>query len=247
MIPYKPIETISLGPITIRTWGLMVALGFLAALLVGVYEAKRKKINVDHIYSICLYAIIFGLLGGRLFYVAAHLDHYRQNPLSVLKIWEGGMVFYGGFLAASLAICLYIRKHKLDIWKIADIVALSLGVGIFFGRIGCYLIGDHMGKITDFFLGVTYFGEIRHNTALYSSLAGLVIFLILWFLKNRIRISGVLFIIFIFWYSVTRFFIDQFRDFDIRLYGLTGSQFLSIIVFFVAIYLLRYRLESKKI
>ncbi len=247
MIPYHPITEIPLGPVSIKTWGLMVALGFLAALLVGIAETKRHQIKPDHMYNIMLLGIIFGLLGGRLLYVAVHWSHYGQNLIDIFKLWEGGAIFYGGFALAAAVIYYYIRKHKLSFWRIADITALSLGIGIFVGRIGCYLIGDHMGKVTEFITGVTYFGEIRHNTAMYSSLVGLIFFLVIWPLRKKIKTSGVIFAVFLIWYSFTRFFIDHLRDFDIRVYGLTGSQYLSVALLIFGIALLIYRLKNKKI
>jgi len=246
MIPYHPITEISLGPLTIQTWGLMVALGFLAALVVGIYEAKRKKIAVDHIYNILLLAIIFGMLGGRLFYVILFWENYRDNLLNILKMWEGGAVFYGGFILAAAAILYYIRKKKLSLWQITDIATISIAVGLFIGRIGCYLIGDHMGKVTEFITGVTYYGEIRHNTAMYSSLMGLTFFLVIWPLRKKIKIPGVILSLFLIWYSCTRFFIDHLRDFDPRFYGLTISQYLSVVILAAGVWLLWRRLRESK-
>ncbi|MBU1178642.1 prolipoprotein diacylglyceryl transferase [Patescibacteria group bacterium] len=246
MIPYHPITEIPLGPVSIKTWGLMVALGFLAALLVGIAETKRHQIKSDHMYNIMLLGIIFGMLGGRLLYVIIHWSHYSQNLIGIFKLWEGGAIFYGGFFLAAAAIVFYFRKHKLPTWRMADISALAIAAGIFVGRIGCYLIGDHMGKVTDFVTGVTYYGEIRHNTAMYSSLVGLIFFLVIWPLRKKIKTSGVIISLFLIWYSFTRFFIDQLRDFDWRVYGLTGSQYLSVVILLFGIYLLAQRLYRNK-
>ncbi|NQV13359.1 MAG: prolipoprotein diacylglyceryl transferase [Parcubacteria group bacterium] len=247
MIPYHPIHEIPLGPISIKTWGLMVALGFLVALLVGIVETKRHQIKPDHMYNIMLLGIIFGLLGGRLLYIIIHWSHYSQNLVDIFKLWEGGAIFYGGFALAAAAIYYYIRKHKLSFWRIADITAISMAAGIFVGRIGCYLIGDHMGKVTDFITGVTYFGEIRHNTAMYSSLVGLIFFLVIWPLRKKIKMPGVIFSLFLIWYSITRFFIDHLRDFDLRIYGLTGSQYLSVVILVMGVWLLIARTRLKEI
>lgn len=247
MIPYHPITEIPLGPLSIKTWGLMVALGFLAALWVGVRETKRHQIKTDHMYNIMLLAITGGLLGGRFLYIVIHWSHYGQNFIDIFKLWEGGAIFYGGFALAAGGIYYYIRKHKLSFWRMADISALAMGVGIFVGRIGCYLIGDHMGKVTDFITGVTYYGEIRHNTAMYSSLVGLIFFAAIWPLRKKIKVPGAVFAIFLIWYSFTRFFIDHLRDFDLRLYGLTGSQYLSVVILAVGIWLLIKKSKSRSL
>lgn len=247
MIPYHPITEIPLGPLSIKTWGLMVALGFLAALIVGVKETKRLQIKTDHMYNIMLLGIIFGMLGGRIFYVALFWENYRDNLLDVFKIWRGGAVFYGGFILAAAVIFYYVRKKKLPLWQVTDIAAISIAIGLFVGRIGCYLIGDHMGKVTEFITGVTYYGEIRHNTAMYSSLAGLIFFLVIWPLRKKIKTPGVIISLFLIWYSVTRFFIDHLRDFDPRFWGLTISQYLSVLVLIVGIFLLTKRIKSKSV
>lgn len=245
MIPYKIFETISLGPIKIQVWGFMVALAFLFALFLGLVEAQRKKIKQNHILNLTFYLLLGGILGGRLSFVIVHLDFYSKNFWEIFKIWEGGMIFYGGALLAFFFGFLYVRKHRLSFWQIADLVAPSLALGIFIGRIGCFLIHDHLGKIMKhpLFFGINYFGEIRHEPALYELASALLIFLVLWLIRKKIKKEGLLFIIFLLSYSGARFFIDYFRELDLRFFWLTGSQYLSSILFFIGLWFLRKKFE----
>jgi phosphatidylglycerol:prolipoprotein diacylglycerol transferase len=251
MIPYKIFETIPLGPFKIQVWGLMVALAFLSAFFLAIAEAKRKKINRDHVINLTFYLLLGGILGGRLSFVLVHLDFYLKNFWEIFKIWQGGMIFYGGALLAFLFGFLYIKKHRLNFWQIADLTAPSLALGLFVGRIGCFLIHDHLGKTMKhpMFFGIDYFGEVRHEPALYELVFGLLMFLVLWFIRKRIKKEGLLFLIFLFSYSVVRFFIDYFREFDERLLGLTGSQYVSLVLFFLALWFLlfKFRTVHKKI
>lgn len=240
MIPYRVLETISLGPLKIQMWGLMVALAFIFALFLGLSEAKKKKISQDHVLNLAFYLLLGGILGGRLSFVLVHLDFYLKNFWEIFEIWQGGMIFYGGALLAFLFGFLYIKKHRLNFWQMADLTALSLALGLFVGRIGCFLIHDHLGKIMRYpaFFGINYLGEVRHEPALYELVFGLFIFVILWFIRKRIKKEGLLFIILLLSYSVVRFIIDYFRELDARILGLTGSQYVSIILFFVALWFL---------
>lgn len=239
------IETFQLGPVTIYVWGLMVSVGIIAGFIIALIEGKRKSVNLDHITSLALYMLIGAIVGSRLFYVVVHIKDF-ENFLDVFKIWQGGLIFYGGFIGAIIPAWIYVRKYKLNFWQIADIFALALALGIFIGRIGCVLIQDHMGVVTNFFMAQNYMGEMRHNTAIYSSLNGLFMFIILWFLKKRIKVDGILFLIFTLEYAVSRYFIDQLRAFDLRWYGLTGSQWICIVMFLVAAYFLWWKLRRKK-
>ena len=252
MIPYVVFETIHLGPVPIYIWGVMQAIAFIVALLVGIYLAKEKKINPEHILNLIIICLIFGFLGARIFYVIQNWGDYK-NFFDIFKVWQGGMVFYGGFVVAFVAGLLYVWWKELDFWKMADIIAICMAIGLFVGRGGCFLIHDHMGVEMEraWPWGIVMEdGVVRHETSLYALLSGFIIFLILWFLRKRIKIDGILFGIFLIWYSVIRFFvIDWFRDYVIRYWDLTISQWISVAVFLIGIVILVYCyiVERKKL
>lgn len=251
MITYKVFETIGLGPVRLHIWGIFLALAFLAAYFVGAYLAKEKKIKTDHILNLIIIGLISSFIGSRIFYVIENWFDYKNDIWSVFKVWQGGMVFYGGFMAAFVCCYFYVKYKKLNFWKMADIVAIMLSLGLFVGRIGCFMIHDHLGVVMkhNWFWGINMGGGvIRHETALYESLLSLIVFFILWFSRKRSKVDGILFALFLIFYSLIRFFaVDFFRDFVIRYYNLTVSQWISIMIFCLGIWILWLKVKSQKL
>lgn len=248
MIPYKVIDTIAFGPFQVYTWGLLVGIAFLGGWLVALYHGKREKISGDQITTLSLWIILGAILGARLFFVVENRELYAQDFWSVFKLWQGGMSFYGGLGGASGAALLYIKKARLKLHQILDILALSLPLGLAIGRLGCFLINDHLGEITTWPWGISHpDGTLRHPVALYLSLSGLLCFIFLSILKKYILKGGVLTASMILWYSISRYFLDFTRAHDEGLpfadkhyLGLTLAQYISIILFFLGLYLLYY-------
>jgi phosphatidylglycerol---prolipoprotein diacylglyceryl transferase len=236
-IPFQKITAIDFGMFQIHVWGLMVALGMLAGLLITLKEAKKKKIDQTHVYDVFILMFIASMIGSRILYVILFWKYFAQDWSAIFRVWDGGLVYYGGFLAAVAVIWLYLKKHKLKFLKMADIMAPGLALGLGIGRIGCYLIGDHLGAKTTFFLGSMFNGELRHEPSLYLSLNGFMIFVILMLLKKGLeKKEGAMTYTFLILYGVTRFFLDYTRAFDIsyfadpRYFTLTISQWISILL-----------------
>jgi len=259
MLPYGPITEFTLGPLTIQSWGLMVAIGFIVAILLILWQASKEGYRVDKLIDLALFLFIASMVGARIMYVILFWENFAGgNWLEIFKIWKGGMVYYGGFIGAIVVWIWYVRWQKLNFWKLADWGAPALALGLAIGRIGCHLIRDHPGIITNVPWGIEYAGQIRHETAMYSILANLAIFLILWFGFRRLKLpTGYLFAIFMIWYAVTRFIIDFFRAYDLpysdprflkfaEFQGLTISQIVSIFLVAIGIFLLFY-LKKKKV
>lgn len=248
MIPFRIYDQINIGPFTIYTWGLMVSLAFMAAILFVLYRARKKKIsaigrpaaggNLEQVLTLAIFSFIGALLGARLFYVLENLSYFLKNPSEIFTSLAG-LTFYGGLAGAVLAGWLYIKKAKLNFWRAADIVAPALALAIFIGRIGCSLINDHIGSLTNLPWAIEYIdGTLRHPVAEYLSLNGLVLFLFLWWMSGKIKKEGFLFIIFLFWYSISRFLLDFTRcdnliSCDPHFWGLTVSQYLSLILLII--------------
>ena len=225
-------ELFSIGPITVYTYGVLVALGFLA----GTYYAAANSKDVmskQQVYDFIFYVILVGLIGARLLYVLTNFSYYSDNPLEILQIWKGGLVYYGGFICVLLFAFFYCRNKKTNILKLADIFAPALALGHFFGRIGCFFSGCCYGKNTDYFLAVSG----RHPTQLYEAFGNLLIF----FLLNKILKSshkkGYVFAWYMFLYSILRFFIEIFRGDDRGTFflGMSPAQNISIIIFLITL------------
>jgi len=231
MLEYPTINPVlfALGPLQIRWYGLMYVLGFTAAYLLVVHQAKR--FNWDRILrqldDLNLALILGVILGGRLGYVLFYNPtHYLAHPLEIPAIWSGGMSFHGGCLGVLLAGLLYCRRTGLDFWKAADLFVVTVPLGLFFGRLGNFINGELYGRVTTVPWGMVFPGGgplPRHPSQLYeAALEGLVLFAILWPLKARPWQSatasswphGTMLALFLFLYGLFRFLIEFVRQPD---------------------------------
>ena len=132
--------------LTIKSYGMMMVLGFLAAVAVIRTLSRRFTRDPQHITNAALYSLIAGVVGARIFFVVHYFDQFREDPLAVFAIWNGGLELIGGVLAAIAVILLYIRYHKLPMRHYLDVLAIGLVVALFFGRVGCFLNGCCYGR-----------------------------------------------------------------------------------------------------
>jgi phosphatidylglycerol:prolipoprotein diacylglycerol transferase len=237
---------IKLGTLAIHTYGFLIAVGFLTGLLLAMHQAKREGISSNTIIDLGFYILISAIIGSRLFFVFLNFSHYVQNPADIFKIWEGGLVFYGGVLLALPTAVWYVKKHSLNIWITADIFAPSLAIGHVFGRLGCLAAGCCYGKTAQSLPWGIMFTDpdclaptnvFLHPTQLYESAGEFLNFLILLSLRKHKSFNGQLFMTYLLLYSVMRFIVEFFRGDVAR--GFIGpylsvSQVISIVMFAVA-------------
>lgn len=229
------------GPLHINMYGIMFALGILAATFLAAQEAKRRDIDKDIIYELVIYLIIGLIIGARLFYVMFYWP--KNMPLAffdIFKVWEGGLAFFGGFIGAITAGYLFLKKNKLNFWEYADIFAVPLVVGHILGRFGDYFMGGHPGKITNLPWAIYLDNALRHPIVLYEIIGLSFIVVILLSLKKARFFNGFIFLSYVLLYSVQRMILDYFRieSTDPRYLGLTPSQYTVIILFIIVVYLM---------
>jgi phosphatidylglycerol:prolipoprotein diacylglycerol transferase len=253
-------DILTLGPLTIHSYGLMLAIAFLAAIGVIEYLAKPRGMDTDKIMDFALVAMVAAIIGSRAFYVLSHLAEYRANYWSVLAVWEGGLTFYGGVLLAVPAAVLFMKRNRLPVWPLADLVAPGFALGVGFGRLGCFLNGCCFGKPSRLPWAVRFppnsaAGALDcalQPTQLYESLFGFALFALLMYLVRKKFFSGFLFCLFIATYAVWRFFLDFLRYYEpsqFTLLGLTNNQWVSVFLLIAAIVtaiLLRRHSKSRK-
>lgn len=259
-IPYHTFPDFSVGPLTIRTFGLLVGLGVLIGAWVAARDIEQWGVPREETYRLATRMVVAGLIGSRITWVLSHLDQI-EGPIDVIAVWEGGIQFSGGFIAAIIVGFPTFRSWSPKLrWRSLDGYALGLTIGLAVGRIGCYSVGEHFGRTTAFFLGTTYeggstqeslVGDERlvegmtfHNTALYEFLHLAVLFGVLWFVRHRAaRVGrtlapGTLIGIFCVWYGVGRFVTDVVRVNDERVLAMTGAQWMAVVLVPVGLWIL---------
>ncbi len=142
--------------LSVKSYGFMVVVGFLAAIWLIKKLSKHINSNPEHITNAALYALIAGVIGARIFYVVHYFDRYQSRPLSVFYVWEGGLELLGGVFLGLAVLIVYMKRHKLPIRLYFDILAIALMLALSFGRIGCFLNGCCYGKPTDSKIGVVF-------------------------------------------------------------------------------------------
>ncbi len=211
----------TLGPLTIRWYGVMAAIGFLLATALITMNRKRADMTENQASTLVFIAIIGGVIGARIFYVAQNwTTQFSGNLLEIFRIDHGGLVFYGGFFLATAGIIIYCRKSKLDMVRVMDVFAPGLAIGHAMGRIGCFLNGCCYGNVTNSCLGVDYpensgawikfSGAAVHPVQLYESCGNIVLAAFLFILLLRTK-RGITIASYLTLYGVLRFVDEFFR------------------------------------
>lgn len=246
-----------IGPLTIHTYGVMLAAAFFLALALAVKQARKEGIAPERIVDLGLYLLVAAIVGSRLLFVLTDLQYYIENPLKIFMIWEGGLVFYGGLILGIPVGIYYIKRQKLPLWKVGDIIAPSVSIAQAVGRLGCFSAGCCYGKPTTLLWGVTFrdpdslarLNIPLHPTQLYESLGTFLIFLFLILMRKKKSFDGQLFWLYVLSYSVLRFSIEFFRGDEIRGMFFEGplstSQAIGIPLAIISTYML-FRLKRAK-
>lgn len=249
-------ELFKLGPITVFPWGLSLSIAILLGTFIGIKLAGAIGIDVDRVLDLAIVLVVGGVVGARLFYVFIYEPaYYFREPLQILALWNGGMVYYGALIGGFITGTLYVVRKRLPFWKLSDVVAPPLALGYGIVRIGCFLNGCCYGTPTQSFLGVIfrYSGGTacpdpvpRYPTQIFSSLLGFLLFGLLMYLSKKKRFDGQVFLTFLILYSIGRIIIEYFRENLIVFGNITVSQLVSVLIIIPAVvfYLVRGR-EAK--
>jgi phosphatidylglycerol:prolipoprotein diacylglycerol transferase len=247
----------SIFGLDIKSYGLFIAIAFLAGIKLIAYFIKKDGRDPEYHYDLSLYILVSAVIGARLLEVLVNYEEYFADPKQIFAIWNGGLTFYGGLIAAVIVSCFYLKKKKIDILEHADYVGPVLPLGYMFGRLGCLFAGCCYGKpaIGAHFC-MTFTNPLSfapkdvclYPTQLYGAISGLVIFIILLIMRKYHTFRGQLLLLFFLLYAPARFTIEFIRDDNRGLYfnnHLSTSQLIGI-PFFIAALILYFYLRKKK-
>ena len=206
---------------------MMVAIAFLVGISVAKLEAARKNIKPDLVYDFGFYLAAGSIIGARIYYILFFgLKGFLDDPISIFKIWQGGLSIHGGIFGGIITGIIFSRVRRISFWGMADLISPSIILGQAIGRIGCYLNG-------------CCYGINNQPTQIYELILDFIGFLLLWDLRKKIRFEGGLFLLYLMTYSVIRIIVSQFRADNLYLWdtGITLADLNSMIIFIIAVVL----------
>lgn len=227
-------EIFKIGPFTLHSFGLMMALSFAAALFLALPEFRRRRLDPDLASEVALGAMIGGVLGAKLYFIADHWDEFLMSPARIF-FSGSGLTWYGGFLGGVIGSLMMARLRRIPLLTLCDIAAPILGFSYAVGRTGCLLNGDDYGRPASvpwamaFPKGTPPTTVPVHPTQIYEIIGGLFIF----FLLNRLKLrleprTGALFGLYLVLAGISRFIVEYYRTNDPVVAGLTAAQIISI-------------------
>ena len=247
------------GPIPVQWYGILITTGIILAFIVVQKEMVKRGMHPDFLTDLLIWAVPISIVSARIYYVVFSWSSYKDTPADVFKIWEGGIAIHGALIGAFLTTYIYTKSKGMSFWKVADIAAPGLLIGQIIGRWGNFINQEaHGGPVSEAFLAntmipdwimkqMTIDGVTYHPTFLYESLwnlVGLVIILLL--RKVRLKRGG-MFLFYLTWYSIGRYFIEGMRTDSLYGGDLRAAQIVSIITIIVAVSLFIYRRYKLKV
>lgn len=208
----------------LHSYGLLLAIAFLLGIQIFVLRARARGVPEEPMQTLSLWLLVLAIVGARALFVVTHWADYASDPLAILRLWEGGLILYGGYVFAIAGGILYLRRRGIRVWRVGDAAAPSMALGIGIGRLGCFMNGCCFGLPTTLPWGVHFPAESvpsfvfpgvpLHPSQLYLSLAGLGIFFWLLAADRKPHFEGWLFWTYIAIDAAFRFVLDFTRYYD---------------------------------
>ncbi|HKY63770.1 MAG TPA: prolipoprotein diacylglyceryl transferase [bacterium] len=254
-MPVHPL-LFDIGGLKVHSYGLMVAVGFLAALGWVRYQAPKEGLPAAAMIDLAFWLMLAAIVGSRLAFIAVEWEVYARNPAAIFKIWEGGLVFYGGLIACIFTAWFYLKRRAWSFWKVADVFMPGVALGHAFGRIGCFLAGCCYGRGCDpkAWYAAHYPGHAEslapsgiplYPVQLFEAGANLAIFAFLAYYSRKKAFDGQILLLYLITYALSRIVLELFRGDAERGYVIQGwlstSQFLGAILLLAALAVLLLR------
>lgn len=250
-------EIFGIGGFSIKWYSVLLLIAIFVGIFWLIKEGTKHKYPKDFLFNMCFWAVIFGFIGARAYYVIFNWKIYAADPVSIFKIWEGGLAIHGGLIAGFITIVLYCKKYKVRLFKLVDMAVPGVMLAQAIGRWGNFFNGEAHGgvvlrstlenlHIPEFIINGMYInGNYYHPTFFYESLWCLLGFIVLVLVRKYkyLKVGG-LTCIYLIWYSIGRFFIESMRTDSLMLGGFKVAQIVSIVLFIIGI--LGLMIQSRK-
>lgn len=245
-----------LGNLSVKWYGIIMAVAIILAVSMAIFEGRKRQIESDDFMDLLLWAVPLGYVGARIYYVIFEWNYYSQHLDEIIAIWNGGIAIYGGLLAGLAVLLVFCYKRMLPPFLMLDIITPGVMAAQILGRWGNFINQEaHGGPTTlaflqslhlpDFIINQMKIGGVYYQpTFLYESFFNLIGLLIILLLRHRKHLfkQGEIFMLYLAWYSVVRFFVEGMRTDSLYLWGsIRVSQMLSVILLIVVIVLFIYR------
>lgn len=254
-----PLSKIALeiGPLSIRWYGIILGTAALVGLLLAIREGRRRGIHPDLFLDLILFAVPVAIICARAYYVIFEWGYYKEHPEEIVQVWRGGLAIHGALIGSVLTGWLFARYKKISFWGLADIAAPSIIMGQAIGRWGNFINQEaHGGEVSRSFLESLHLpdwiinqmyidGSYYHPTFLYESLWNLLGFIILLAMRRLNPRRGELFIFYVIWYSIGRFFIEGMRTDSLMLTdSIRIAQLIGVVLIVLMLAIFFYRRKT---
>ncbi|MBE6183926.1 prolipoprotein diacylglyceryl transferase [Heyndrickxia ginsengihumi] len=255
----KPLNPIAfhLGGLEVHWYGIIIGCGIILGLYIAMHEAAKRGVDQNIIADLLIWAIPISIICARIYYVLFEWGYYSQHPNEIIKIWNGGIAIHGALIGAVVTAIIFTRKKGVSFWKVADIVAPSIILGQGIGRWGNFMNQEAHGRevsrqflehlhLPDFIINQMYIdGTYYQPTFLYESLWDILGFVILILLRRASLHRGEIFLSYLIWYSIGRFFVEGLRTDSLMLTShLRIAQVVSIVLIIIGLFLWVYRRKT---
>lgn len=250
---------LEIGPISIYWYSITMLIAILTGSYIFLKSAKKENYQEEFLTNLIFYGIIFGIIGARLYYIIFNIDYYKQNPIQIIEIWNGGLAIHGAIISGAIWFIYYCKKHKKNFLKIFDLATPALIISQAIGRWGNFFNQEAHGiKVTketleqlhipNFIInGMKIDETYYHPTFFYESIWDLLGFIILITIRKKYKTKkGTITAIYFMWYSLARFIIESLRTDSLMLGNLKIAQLVSIILFILGLIILLHNYKKRK-
>ncbi len=242
---------LKLGNLTVTWYAIFILSGIIVAYILINKESKKYNISSSFVSNLIFWCVIFGIIGARIYYVLFNLDYYMQDPIEIIKIWNGGLAIHGGIIAGIITLVLYCKKYKINILKMTDIACVGVIIAQAIGRWGNFFNGEAHGGIVsrtflenlhlpNFIIEGMHIGKYYYApTYLYESVLNVIGFILLIIIRKFKKIKlGNITALYLIWYGIVRFIIESMRTDSLLLGNMKIAQLISIIMIIIGIIML---------